>query len=243
MTALWIHEAADRFWADAGGEPTALPRDLDEPIVWALPIAVIPLPGLCVAAVDAWLAERRIETRIDVRDRALRACVLVHEGNGLLFVDAEDGEYERRFSLAHEVAHYLVDYAIPRERACRRLGAGVRPVLDGRRAPSTDERIGAILAGVRLDIHLHLMERTPDGHRLGEDVSAAEQRADDLALELLAPLVAVRARVAAGAQRPDVEAVLRGTFGLPAAPAAAYARQLAPEPAAGSLFRRLFSSP
>src|SRR5688572_14888218 len=108
-------------------------------------------------------------------DRALRACVLVHDGSGLLFVDSEDPEDEQRFSLAHEIAHYLVECAIPRERARERLGPAVLPVLDGRRAPSREERIGALLAGVQLGVRLHLMERTPDGHPPGRDVSAAER--------------------------------------------------------------------
>jgi hypothetical protein len=43
------------------------------------------------------------------------------------------------------------------------------------------------------------------------------------------------------AARREVEAVLRQTFGLPAAAARAYARHLAPASADGSLFRRLFS--
>ena len=241
MTALWVHETADHFWTGAGGAPDGFPRDLRPAITWALPVAVIELPGLRIAAVDAWLVAHAVEARISVPDRPLRACVLVHQGNGLLFVDGADAEDERRFSLAHEVAHYLVEYALPRERARERLGSGVLPVLDGRRAPSREERIGAILAGVPLGVRLHLMERTPDGHLPGSDVSAAERQADDLALELLAPIDVVRARLPAGAPRADVEAVLRSGFGLPAAPAAAYARHLAPDPPAGSLFRRLFS--
>ena len=242
MTALWAHEAAERFWADAGGAPEGLPRDLRDAITWALPIAVIELPGLRIRAVDAWLTAHAIEGGLSLPDRALRACVLVHEGNGLLFVDGEDGEDERRFSLAHEVAHYLVEYAHPRERARDRLGLGVVAALDGRRAPTREERIGALLAGVRLDVRLHLMERTPDGHPVGRDVSTAERLADELALELLAPSDAVRARLTAGVTRSGVAGVLCATFGLPPVPARAYAGQLAPEPSGGSLFRRLFSA-
>ncbi len=241
MTALWVHEAAERFWSEAGGPPDAFPRDLRDAIGWALPIALVELPGLGVAAVDAWLAAREIGVPIGLPDRALRACVLVHNGNGLLFVDGDDGEDERRFSLAHELAHYLVEHAIPRERARERLGPDLLRVLDGHRTPSREERVGAILAGVTLEVRLHLMERTPDGHLPGRDVSAAERHADELALELLAPIDAVRAKLAAGAPRRLVEAALCVSFGLPPAPAGAYARRLAPSPPEGSLFRRLFS--
>lgn len=241
MTPLWVHEAAERFWFDAGGAPRELPRDLRRAVAWALPIAVVELPDLRIAAVDAWLAMRDMGARLSIPDRALRACVLVHEGNGLLFVDREDAEDERRFSLAHEASHYLVEYAFPRERTRARLGPEVQQVLDGRRAPSREERIGAVLAGVTLGVRLHLMERTPDGHLPGHDVSAAERRADELALELLAPIDAVRARLTAEASRAEVEAVLRGTFGLPPAPARAYGDRLVPAPPHRTVFRRLFS--
>jgi hypothetical protein len=241
MTALWVHELADRFWADAGGAPNRFPREPSEAITWALPIHVESLPRLSIAAVNAWLAARAVDLRLSLPDRPLRACVLVH-GDGLLFVDGADDEAEQRFSLAHEVAHYLVEYALPRGRACERLGPSILPVLAGQRRPSRDERIGALLAGVQLAVRLHLMERTPDGHPAGREVSAAERRADELAFELLAPIDAVRARLGAGATREGVERLLGWTFGLPAAPAGVYARHLAPEPPTGSLFRRLFST-
>ena len=243
MSALWVHEIADRFWADAGGPPPGFPRDLLAVVCWALPVAPIELRDLSIARVNAWLTEHDSELRLTIPDRRLRACVLVHEGNGVLFVDGADAVDERRFSVAHEIAHYLVEYAMPRQRARARLGETVLPVLEGRRTPSWDERIGAVLSGVPLGACLHLMERTPDGHLPGHDVSRAERRADELGFELLAPFDAVRACLADQHGRADVEQVLRDRFGLPAAPARAYACRLAPEPPAGSLFRRLFSAP
>jgi len=241
MSALWVHEVAERFWGDAGGAPSGFPRDLMDALSWALPVAPFELPGLSVDRANAWLAEHQFGLRLEIADRPLRACILVHEGNGVLFVDASDPEDERRFSVAHEIAHYLVEYHVPRRRAHARLGESILPVLDGRRAASWDERFGAVLGGVSLVPRLHLMERTPDGHLPGLEVSAAERQADELAFELLAPFDAVRACLPDPADRRDVEAVLRQTFGLPAFPSHLYASRLVPEPPAGSLFRRLFS--
>lgn len=242
MTALWVHELAERFWTDAGGAPQAFPRNLGDAIAWALPVAHYELPDLCVASVDAWLAERGIEARLAMPNRPLRACMIVSQGIGCLFLDANDSVEERRFSLAHEVAHYLVEYDAPRDAACERLGDGIVGVLDGRRLPTERERIGALLGGVSLALRLHLMERTPDGHVLGGDVSAAERRADDLAIELLAPFDDVRADLPERATLTVVETVLRRRYGLPRTMAAAYAKRLAPAPPAGSLFRQLFSA-
>jgi hypothetical protein len=242
VSALWIHEAAERFWADAGGAPTAYPREIHEAAVWALPVATERIAGLSVAVVDAWLARRDSVLRLTIADRPLRACMVVHEDTGLLFVDATDPPDEQRFSLAHEVAHYLVEYDIPRRHARARLGDGIGPVLDGRRAPSRRERIGSILARVSLGVRYHLMERTPDGHPPRHAVSEAEQCADDLAFELLAPFDAVKASLTDSADRAAAEAALRETFGLPLAPARAYAGVLVPDAPDGSLFQRLFSA-
>lgn len=241
MTALWIHEVAERFWADSGSPPSGFPRDLREAATWALAVGLEALPRLSIRSVDAWLARRDSQLRLLLPDRPLRACMVVHEGNGILFVDAADPDDEQRFSLAHEIAHYLVEYAVPRDRARARLGDGILSVLHGRLAASREERIAAVLSGVSLETCFHLMERTPDGHLPGRNVSDAERCADDLALELLAPFEAVRAGLADGADRAAVETLLCTTFGLPSTVAGAFARRLAPEPPAGSLFRALFS--
>lgn len=241
MSALWIHEIVDRFWADAGAIPTRYPRDLLQDAFWAVPVSHEALPALSISGVNAWLAERGMDLRLAVPDRRLRACILAHEDAALLFVDASDPEDERRFSVAHEIAHYLVEYALPRREACQRLGTGILPVLGGQRPPSTDERIGALLAGVSLRVCLHLMERTPSGHLPGQHTSTAERHADDLAFELLAPFEAVRAHHSLASSQAELAGALCERFGLPAGPAWTYAERLAPAPPAGSAFRRLFS--
>ncbi|MCC6179780.1 MAG: hypothetical protein IT305_31085 [Chloroflexi bacterium] len=240
MTALWVHEVAEQFWHHADGAPSRFPRDLRDALAWALPVTTVELSRLSVARVDGWLAEHAAGRQLDIPNRPLRACMLAIDGHGLLFIDATDEEDERRFSLAHEAAHYLVEYAVPHARARARLGDDVLPVLDGRRTSSPDERIGALLSGVSLGLRLHLMERTSDGHAPGHGLLAAERRADDLAFELLAPVDEVRTALPHGARRTLIEATLRATFGLPAAPARGYASRLAPRPPAGSLFRQLF---
>ena len=219
MTALCVHEIADRFWADVGEEPMSFPRELADVACWAIPVEVFELPNLSVGAINRRLAERQVEHRLAISDRPLRACVLAHEGNGLLFVDGSDPDDERRFSVAHEIAHYLIEYAAPRRLARARLGDGILTVLDGRRAASWEERLGAVLGGVSLAVRVHLMERTPDHQVPGRDVAQAEQCADEPGFELLAPYDAVRAALPPGAPMHHVETVLRQQFGLPVAPA------------------------
>ena len=128
--------------------------------------------------------------------------------------------------MAHEFAHYLAEYLAPRERAVRRLGPTVLPVLDGDRPPTAAEQWAGALAGVSLGLHAHYLERAYDPAR-DADTDAAERRANVLGLELLAPWREVVA--AADGSAAVLEPLLIGRYGLPAAWAAGYARRLTRE--------------
>jgi hypothetical protein len=222
---LWVIETAERFWA-AAGEPPPYPRDLGLAMLLALPLARVELPGLCVSAVDDYLARRDLPWRTGTADRPLRACLVARGGHGYVFLEASDPPEEQRFSLAHEIAHYLLDHAEPRARAAARLGAAALEVLDGRRPPTRAERVHAVLARVALDLRVHLLDRTPQGYPTSDRASAAERRADRLAFELLAPHDAVLAALDDAAA--DLITVLTTRFGLPPDEAAAYAEYLRP---------------
>jgi hypothetical protein len=198
------------------------------------------LPRLRVAGIDAWLRRQSITCGASVRDRPLRACLVARYGQGVVFVDGTDPADEQRFSLAHEVAHFLRDYWQPRALAVERLGPEIFAVLDGERPPRPAERAHALLASVPLGYHVHYMERTEDGHASAE-IDRAEHDADRLAFELLAPADAVleAAGVApADEQRGAVTRLLHDTYGLPSAPAAQYAALLAPAPPRADPFLR-----
>ncbi|HLI26015.1 MAG TPA: ImmA/IrrE family metallo-endopeptidase [Chloroflexota bacterium] len=243
---LWVVEAAAAFWRAAGAEEP-FPRALEAAIAWAAPLSIVQLPRLRVAGVAAWLTARGGGELVTVPDRALRACLVAHRGHGFVFLDADDPPDEQRFSLAHELAHFLHDYQQPRERAVARLGPAVLEVLDGARPPTATERIDALLARVELGPHVHFMERTEDGHPAHHVISAAERAADQLAFELLAPEEAVRAAAMARGRPWTIDALaalLIAVFGLPPTPARQYAALLAPAPPPPDpLLRRLGLAP
>ncbi|HEY8475659.1 MAG TPA: hypothetical protein VIN09_02185 [Chloroflexota bacterium] len=235
MVEGWVRRLADEFW-EAAGPPGPFPRDLEGPMLWALPLAVVKLPRLGLWAVREWLEGRRLVVHPALRqgDRPLRGCLVAAGGEGFVFVDGADPADERRVTLAHEVAHYLADYHAPRARLVRRLGPGVLAALDGRRPPTSEERGLAAVLGVPLRPHVHLLDRGPGGDVARALVHGAELRAHRLALELLAPAEAVRARlIASGGPRlgrrlvPALTDLLVDEFGLPPGIAHRYARQLA----------------
>jgi hypothetical protein len=232
---LWVGELAGAFWASCGG-PEPFPRTLRGPIAdGPFDLTVKDLPGLSVRCVERYLADLGAGRPCGEPDRRLRACLAAWRGAGFIFLDAADPAEERTFSLAHELAHFLRDYHQPRERAATALGPGVRAVLDGARPVRPGERLHALLRGVAVGPHVHLMAR--DGCGALPAVAAAERAADRLAWELLAPAAEVRRRLGAG---PAGAAALRDDFGLPAGVAAAYARELfPPEPRPEPLTARL----
>lgn len=230
MTEGWLVRIVEEFWTRAGG-PEPFPRDLERPILWALPLAVLKLPRLWVSDVEAWLQRRGIAFQLDCADRPLRGCLVAYGGRGCVLLDGADPEDERRFSLAHEAAHFLLDYLQPRERAVARLGAAILEVFDGLRRPTVDERVDAVLGQASIGIHTHLMERQPDGAFGYGRIVGAESRADRLALELLAPAAEVQRRVTRFQQPSSFQGgielvvqVLTNDFGLPAAVAWPYAK-------------------
>jgi hypothetical protein len=183
---LWVVVLADEFWKATGlAEP--FPRSLRQPIVRVFTGPVVHLAAVRLRHVQAWLAQRSIPCPCTEPDRPLRACLVAHSGGGVIFIDASDPEDEHRFSLAHELAHWLLEYWQPRRLASAQLGERVLDVFDGKRPPTVAEQLHALIRQVRLGFHLHLMERNRDGSVGDRRVAAAEQQADRLAFELLAP--------------------------------------------------------
>jgi hypothetical protein len=221
------------FWRQAGG-PERFPRCLESAVAWALPVAVVKLPRLGLTELREWLAERGIPFRLNATERRLRACVLARAGCGVVFVDGTDAEDELRLSLAHEVSHFVCDYLEPRARALAALGDGARDILDGVRAPTPAERLTGLFAGIELGgAYARLMERAPTGDVARLDILDAEDRADRLALELLAPRATVLARLESkgvewhAPSAVDVASnVLTRDFGLPGSAATQYGRML-----------------
>jgi hypothetical protein len=163
------------------------PRDLVADIAMHLPVSTVLLPHLSTHGVRQWLERHGIQHRVDTFDRLLHGCLVALAGTAIVFIDTDDDEAEARFTLAHEIAHFILDHLLPRLRVLKLFGDRIRPVLDGERVPTPEEMVSAVLERVDLGLHVHLMGRGPDGAVCAWDVEDREQRADRFALELLAP--------------------------------------------------------
>ena len=111
-------------------------------------------------------------------------------------------------SVAHEVAHLLLHYITPRQEAVIAFGTRILAVLDRTRPPTLGERLSSTLRDVPIEPFRHAMDRGQCGY--AGRVTAMEDEADDLAIELLAPRRELRSL------RDASPGAIRERFGVPA---------------------------
>jgi hypothetical protein len=211
------------------------PYDIEQAILHAFPLSVVKLSKPGVGDIQEWLTARGISIPGMIgADRQLFGCTILYRGRGFIFVDGTAAESEVRFTLAHELAHYLREYNYPRKMAVEKMGLKFLEVLDDERPPQDTERVNAILVGAPLSVYIHLMERGADGGMIEATTNQAEADADYLALELIAPYEAVLRAVDVQPNTVDrdvlaehLHGVLVQTFDLPSEMASQYARRLA----------------
>ena len=229
---MWIdnfgQEAVDFFWRLCG-EVEEYPRSLERPLSLTLPIALVKLPRLRLWDIEDWMRQRGCIFDSDCENRAVRGCMIAYGGRGLLFVDGTDPEDERRFTVAHEIAHFLIEYWLPRTRVIDRLGSAVVDVIDGRRPPTATERVQAIFSNINLGPYRSLLERssTQDNPQIWN----AENKADWVAINLLAPFKVVLSYLDLTlgeyeSRFQTVKEVLQRNFGLPNSVAISYGHAL-----------------
>jgi hypothetical protein len=234
---LWVAELAGAFW-ELARESEPFPRNLRRAIARAVPLSVVLLPQLSVSAALRWLQTAGLVCELPGQDRPLRGCLVARCGHGVALIDGADADDEQRYSIAHELAHFLRDYWNERRRIGKRLGLAALEVLDGERPPTSQERLQAMLRNVSLGFHLHLMERDAEGQPTTPSILTSEADADRLAYELLAPADEVLAHAQCPTENGLVER-LRITFGLPGVQASGYARILLPRTHTDPLLVRL----
>lgn len=226
MSEGWLQEAVE----DCGLPTSAVfPRDLADDIPLALRLTVVPLPDLTPRKGLEWLvSHKRADGGLVAADNLKHGFTVAHAGAGVLFLNSSDPPDEQRFTLAHEVAHFVLDHLQPRLRAVRARGKRILPVLDGEEEPTVAEQLSSVLERIPYRTPANFMDRSDEGELLRGQVMESEQRADRLAFELLAPRRELLPLLQHGG-REELEAQLVFHFGLPVKKAPTYARWLLSE--------------
>ena len=181
-----ITQVAKDFWKSAGGN-SVFPCDISGAVNLVLPIDIVCLSELSLKKIQTWLTERKVFLDLEIDDRLLHGFILISKGSGFIFVNGTDTEEERRYTIAHEAGHFLLDYKRPREIAVKKLGESILEVMDGYREATNEEQIDGTLTSVSIRPYTHLLEKVGDGSFNNMDILDSENDADALALELLAP--------------------------------------------------------
>ena len=242
----WLRQGATALWACAGGPPP-FPRNLNRLWRYGLQAKLCCVSRLTLSVVAEHVRQLQLPAIPAEPDRRLRGCLVVGRERPHIFLDTGDPEDEQRLTLAHEIAHLWLEVMEPRDRVREYLGERALEVLGGLRDPSAAERLHATLLHVPLRRPFHLLERDAEYGLACEWTRVAEERADRLALELLAPEdEALRRLPVAGLPFSEwleqATATLIQEFDLPPLPAHGYARRLAPTVGARPSFWERFSS-
>lgn len=156
--------------------------DFESQVAVCLPLAVVTVPRLTANRIEDWLTSRRLAVEIVRDDGGLRAALVAYGGVGVAFIDGTDEAIERRFSLAHEVGHFVAEYLAERARIDRIAGARMLQVHDGVRPASSGEKLRFAITGRPLPVRFW---------RCTGQAGRSEQLADRVAVELLAPAAAL----------------------------------------------------
>jgi|SRR5215213_630669 len=228
---MWLDNLSqavvNRFWQQCE-EIEPFPRNLERLTSIALPVKLTKLPHLKLQTIESWLGRRGASFSFNCRSRAVRGCLVAYGGQGFIFIDETDSEDERRFTIAHEIGHFLIDYLLVRETAISKFGDRIVEVFDGLRQPSLAEKVHALLAGASLGVYTNLVERDETS---GQDLWEIEDSADRIALDLLAPPEDVLSQSDTSPLRfqqrlEGMTSVLKERFGLPVSVAGPYACSL-----------------
>jgi hypothetical protein len=218
MISLQPDKVAQEFWSGTGVH-SVFPRPIEQAVTMRLPVALVKLAPLNRHAIQMWLIERNLRTTLPLDHRDWLGSLVAHRGHGIIFVCESESLEEQRLTIAHETAHFLVDYLWPRQQVLHALGDSITAVLDGERRATPAERAAALLSHVRLGPHVHLLLRPGKEEQAEWAVARAEERADRLAFELVAPWEQVRtlwhSLTREGCAVQDLPVTLAAYFGLP----------------------------
>lgn len=207
-----LEHSAAAFWEPIP-ERNHFPRDLEQYLPLHYQASIESLPALTVQRVHDWLSVNGIAFTDPSSNRRLDGCIIAQKGHAILFIDDALPLDERRMIVAHETAHFWIDYELLRRRIKLRYGSAGVQILDKERPVETVEMLMATATGspIQAFYHYHFKD-----HKHENEV---ERRANTLACFLIAPLQEVLSRAKKCRMAREDESkwleLLHQVFGIP----------------------------
>ena len=153
---------ADWFWKRAGGRPD-FPADIGYAAMCALEVYVEEVGDLTTFTAASRIEGVGIRIPDGNSERRIHGCLVVGRRGAAILVEKSDDAAQKRFTIAHECAHFILEVRTDQERAAIRLGHDFSGVLHGHREATPIERLDARLHNIRSDALVHFMDRTATG--------------------------------------------------------------------------------
>jgi len=154
-------------------------------------IDLIKIKNLSISKIEEWLIAIGLKDNFDIPDRRLHGVLIIKGDSVAMFIEDDENPIQQRFTVAHEVSHYLLDYQIPKEKAILALGKEIEDVLNGNLPANNTQLALSVIKGINIDPYSFLIEKTGNGSFEDWKNFNSENEADYLALELLAPRIRI----------------------------------------------------
>lgn len=189
ISSIQIQQLAKAFWKASLLEinfpiSTTL---LEQAILLTEPIAVVKLNKLSLLEISKYFTARGNNINCPLDSKELYGFILSYNGYTYIFLNGTESAEEQRFTLAHEFAHYLLDYKLPRQSIIEKSGVAIIDALNNKRDFTAEEKLLALVQDYSLKAFTYLLDAPATSAFERLHVWKAENKADELAMELLAP--------------------------------------------------------
>ena len=83
------------------------PLDIERLVSITYPVTIVNIPQLRLFKIYDWLRKKAYPIQALNEDKPLHGFLMAWCGEGVIFIDGTDTLSERRFTIAHEFAHFL----------------------------------------------------------------------------------------------------------------------------------------
>lgn len=237
-----IERIARKFWATTQAE-FRYDYDIVKAVESSLNVHLIRMQQLNPTKIISWLASHNMDIPFESKATHLNGALLIKNDNVIMFIDAAENAVQQRYTLAHQVSHFLLNYQMPKERAIMTLGKEIAQVLSGNTEASVTQLVQSTVSNITGNVYTLLIEKWDESTSFDWELLRTKDPAVSLTLELLAPryqiineTASVGARLRYSPFKRKCQELLIDKYRIPSEIAHKYASELAGSVTSGPSF-------